>query len=49
MERFFNKRKTHCKRGHEFTPENTFLLKNGRRCKICHRASDLKYLRGKKL
>lgn len=30
-----NKRKTHCIRGHEFTPENIYLLKNRRYCRIC--------------
>lgn len=38
-----NARKTHCSRGHEFTPENTALRKdkNGclcRRCRQCERA-----------
>lgn len=30
--------KTHCKRGHEFTPENTHLRsdKKGRQCKTCN-------------
>lgn len=32
-----NKRKTHCMRGHEFTPENTTKNGNGRKCKQCHR------------
>lgn len=33
-----NARKTHCKRGHEFTPENTTILKHGRRsCNECER------------
>jgi hypothetical protein len=28
---------THCKRGHEFTPENTFIRANGwRMCRTCH-------------
>ena len=31
-----NKRKTHCMRGHEFTPENTTKNGNGRKCKQCH-------------
>jgi hypothetical protein len=30
---------THCKRGHEFTPGNTCLSREGwRRCRACHRA-----------
>lgn len=34
-----NARKTHCKHGHEFSPENTTIDKNGhRRCNICHKA-----------
>jgi hypothetical protein len=37
-----NARKTHCKRGHEFTPENTYVQYNkgrpGRRCRACHLA-----------
>jgi hypothetical protein len=35
-----NARKTHCKNGHEFTPENTITHTNGygRRCLTCHRA-----------
>jgi hypothetical protein len=35
-----NRRKTHCYRGHEFTPENTFYVgreKKERRCKVCDR------------
>lgn len=33
-----NARKTHCKRGHEFTPENTRAMKNGgRACRECAR------------
>lgn len=31
-----NARKTHCNNGHEFTPENTYVTKNGsRQCKRC--------------
>lgn len=31
-----NARKTHCPQGHEYTAENTILLKSGgRRCRIC--------------
>ena len=32
-----NFRKTHCKHGHEFTPENTQYVKNGRQCRECGR------------
>lgn len=36
-----NARKTHCMRGHEFTPENTIIGKKGlnktRNCKTCRR------------
>lgn len=28
--------RTHCKYGHEFTPENTVMTKTGRKCRICH-------------
>jgi hypothetical protein len=30
-------RRTHCKQGHEFTPENTYHGKDGRSCRICGR------------
>lgn len=33
----FNLAKTHCKRGHELTPENLVKSKNGRRCLLCSR------------
>lgn len=39
-----NARKTHCKRGHEFTPENTerqYNKNGGRRCRTCR----LEYIR----
>lgn len=32
-----NARKTHCKRGHEFTPENTIRIAQGRNCRTCLR------------
>jgi hypothetical protein len=28
---------THCKRGHEFTPENTRVSRGQRACRACHR------------
>ena len=33
-----NRAKTHCKHGHEFTPENTYRSKYGRACRACNRA-----------
>lgn len=30
-------RKTHCLRGHEFTPENTYKSKRGRECRTCRK------------
>lgn len=37
--RTHNSRKTHCKRGHEFTVENTYFdsRKNSRECRVCKR------------
>lgn len=29
--------KTHCKRGHEFTSENTRIYRGSRHCRACHR------------
>lgn len=31
--------KTHCKRGHEYTPENTYRHGNARYCRECNRVS----------
>jgi len=31
-----NTGKTHCVRGHEFTPENTWLSQGHRKCKTCY-------------
>lgn len=42
MGRHLEKQKTHCKQGHEFTPENTRLVGprlNKRQCKACQRAA----------
>ena len=35
--------KTHCKRGHEFTPENTYVYSrapNAKQCRICRKMHD---------
>lgn len=41
-----NDSKTHCKRGHEFTPENTRIVPNGsRRCRACQTEYGTKYSR----
>lgn len=34
-----NASKTHCKRGHEFTPENTYTYRGSRTCRECKRAA----------
>lgn len=33
-------RQTHCKRGHEFTPENTYEWGTSRHCRTCRRERD---------
>lgn len=35
--------KTHCPKGHEYTPENTFSNNGGRGCKTCRRDWNRKY------
>lgn len=36
--------KTHCHKGHEFTPENTYVFKGGRRyCRKCHNDNASKF------
>ena len=32
-------RVTHCKRGHEYTPDNTVRTSKGRSCRICRNAN----------
>lgn len=38
---------THCKYGHEFTPENTYLHKENRTCRLCRAAWDRFLYHGK--
>jgi len=33
----WNSQKTHCKRGHELTPDNCYENRAGRKCKTCAR------------
>lgn len=41
-----NAAKTHCVNGHEFTPENTIVRKNGgRKCRICQRVAAREWAR----
>ena len=35
--------RTHCKNGHEYTPENTNLVGNRRRCRTCDREYQRRY------
>lgn len=37
--------KTHCPEGHEYTPENTWVYKTARFCKICHRTRSREFYR----
>lgn len=41
----FQSSKTHCKHGHPFTPENTYVYRNGRHrsCRICNRENVKRY------
>ena len=36
-------RATHCKNGHEFTPENTYMTRGRRQCRACNRAAVRRY------
>jgi hypothetical protein len=43
-----NAQKTHCKHGHEFTAENTYLFRGRRTCKECNRGYTRDYQRRKR-
>lgn len=38
-----NSRKTHCKQGHAFTPDNTRVFQGKRQCKRCNAAAAKRY------
>lgn len=38
-----NAAKTHCKNGHEFTPENTYFKQGKRACRECGRLANRRY------
>ena len=40
VRRHFEKNVTHCPQGHEYTPENTYRGRGGRRCNECHRQQE---------
>lgn len=42
-----NARKTHCKRGHAFSEENTYRDRHGRRCRQCARAYSTDFYHGR--
>jgi hypothetical protein len=39
----FQSSKTHCKKGHEYTPDNTGFMRGQRFCRSCSRAASLRY------
>lgn len=43
MGRGMRAQSTHCKRGHEFTPENTYPKPTGRECRTCKRIKSAGY------
>lgn len=44
-----NAAKTHCKRGHEYTAENTILIPGGRWCRICRSQHASRYSKAARL
>lgn len=48
---YLNARKTHCIKGHEYTPANTLIMhwhNNSRRCRVCRNAYESKRKRNKR-
>ena len=44
-----NARKTHCKRGHEFTGDNTYRSRKGRECRKCKKYLMTRWLKSKQI
>lgn len=42
-EKHYNRKKTHCKHGHEFTDENTYMHNSIRYCRTCTRATNRRW------
>lgn len=42
-------RRTHCRHGHELTPENVYIHEGARRCKTCHAEGVQRYRKRKGL
>lgn len=40
--------KTHCPQGHPYSPENTYIYKGSRSCRICSRAKSARHARVRK-
>jgi len=46
--RFYQSNQTHCKHGHEFTPENTIIRRGQRECAECRKIGNkIRYLKTK--
>ena len=44
----WNRNLTHCRKGHEFTPENTLYQQRGRWCRTCREENARRYYQNKK-